>query len=149
MDFLLSYIMYHSRYSSLQKGDFVDNFGSQALDYNWMGPDWKGQFLFNTSNHVDMTDVSNVNEETPMIPKEEEYYRKIIELAQDENIPIVVIVAPYALEELPTLPDVILKNSEVRSQRSDSILKEDGWLVIEHGKDTDSIMILIFTISLI
>lgn len=44
---------------------------------------------------------------------------------------------PYALEELPTLPDVILKNSDVRSQHSDSILKEDGWLVIEHGKDTD------------
>ncbi|MBR6829440.1 MAG: RsmD family RNA methyltransferase [Paludibacteraceae bacterium] len=44
---------------------------------------------------------------------------------------------PYALEELPTLPDVILKNSDVRSQHSDSNLKEDGWLVIEHGKDTD------------
>ena len=36
---------------------------------------------------------------------------------------------PYALEQLPTLPDVILK--------TDSILKPDGWLVIEHGKDTD------------
>lgn len=35
---------------------------------------------------------------------------------------------PYALEELPTLPDVILKQG---------ILKEGGWLVIEHGKDTD------------
>ncbi len=35
---------------------------------------------------------------------------------------------PYALEELPTLPDVILERC---------ILKEDGWLVIEHGKDTD------------
>ena len=35
---------------------------------------------------------------------------------------------PYALEELPTLPDVIL---------GQDILKEDGWLVIEHGKDTD------------
>jgi len=44
---------------------------------------------------------------------------------------------PYALEELPTLPDVILKNSGVRIQNSDSILKENGWLVIEHGKDTD------------
>ena len=37
---------------------------------------------------------------------------------------------PYALEQLPTLPDLILKSGE-------SILKEDGWLVIEHGKDTD------------
>ena len=35
---------------------------------------------------------------------------------------------PYALEELPALPDLILQQE---------ILKEDGWLVIEHGKDTD------------
>ncbi len=35
---------------------------------------------------------------------------------------------PYALEQLPTLPDVILEKD---------ILKQDGWLVIEHGKDTD------------
>ena len=36
---------------------------------------------------------------------------------------------PYALEQLPTLPDIILGAQD--------ILKEDGWLVIEHGKDTD------------
>jgi len=35
---------------------------------------------------------------------------------------------PYALEQLPALPDMILDAC---------ILKEDGWLVIEHGKDTD------------
>ena len=35
---------------------------------------------------------------------------------------------PYALEQLPTLPDAILNQD---------ILKKDGWLVIEHGKDTD------------
>ena len=35
---------------------------------------------------------------------------------------------PYALEQLPALPDVIL---------GQGILKEEGWLVIEHGKDTD------------
>jgi 16S rRNA (guanine(966)-N(2))-methyltransferase RsmD len=35
---------------------------------------------------------------------------------------------PYALETLSTLPDTIL---------GQAILKEDGWLVIEHGKDTD------------
>jgi 16S rRNA (guanine(966)-N(2))-methyltransferase RsmD len=35
---------------------------------------------------------------------------------------------PYALEELPTLPDYILNRD---------ILKENGWLVVEHGKDTD------------
>ena len=35
---------------------------------------------------------------------------------------------PYALEQLPTLPDVVLERD---------ILKENEWLVIEHGKDTD------------
>ncbi len=35
---------------------------------------------------------------------------------------------PYALEALPTLPDCIL---------TQDILKPEGWLVIEHGKDTD------------
>ena len=36
---------------------------------------------------------------------------------------------PYALEQLPLLPDIILGVQ--------SILKPNGWLVIEHGKDTD------------
>ena len=44
---------------------------------------------------------------------------------------------PYALEQLPTLPDIILKPTEISQQGSESILKEGGWLVIEHGKDTD------------
>ena len=35
---------------------------------------------------------------------------------------------PYALEELAALPDLILQQD---------ILKEDGWLVVEHGKDTN------------
>ena len=42
---------------------------------------------------------------------------------------------PYALEQLPTLPDIILGSQP--SEVSRQILKEDGWLVIEHGKDTD------------
>ena len=44
---------------------------------------------------------------------------------------------PYALEELPTLPDLIFKSSDGSAQNSDCILKEGGWLVIEHGKDTN------------
>jgi 16S rRNA (guanine(966)-N(2))-methyltransferase RsmD len=35
---------------------------------------------------------------------------------------------PYALERIEELPDLIL---------GQDILKEGGWLVIEHGKDTD------------
>ncbi len=35
---------------------------------------------------------------------------------------------PYALERIEELPDLIL---------GQDLLKEEGWLVIEHGKDTD------------
>ena len=61
---------------------------------------------------------------------------------------------PYALAELPALPDMILKTPpegfygqppavpssnalHPSREETDSILKPGGWLVIEHGKDTD------------
>jgi len=44
---------------------------------------------------------------------------------------------PYALERIEELPDLILKPSADSNQPSDCILKDGGWLVIEHGKDTD------------
>lgn len=44
-------------------------------------------------------DVSSVDYETELLPKTEKYYRKTIELAQENNIPIIVVVAPYGLSE--------------------------------------------------
>ena len=46
---------------------------------------------------------------------------------------------PYALEQLPTLPDMIfgVQNTDRSTDRIQTILKDGGWLVIEHGKDTD------------
>lgn len=41
---------------------------------------------------------------------------------------------PYALEQLPTLPDIILR---AETEDHPSILKPEGWLVIEHGKDVN------------
>ena len=43
---------------------------------------------------------------------------------------------PYAMEAIPTLPDIILDFTNGQ-QGGNSLLKENGWLVIEHGKDTD------------
>ena len=42
---------------------------------------------------------------------------------------------PYALEQLSLLPDCILGSQH--SAISHQLLKEGGWLVIEHGKDID------------
>ena len=55
---------------------------------------------------------------------------------------------PYDLEQLPELPDKILKTYRdiyetdtrvlrERYESDSSPLKEGGWLVVEHGKDTD------------
>ncbi len=41
---------------------------------------------------------------------------------------------PYALDKICYLPDIILG---LNNSGSSNILKEDGWLVIEHGQDTD------------
>ena len=41
---------------------------------------------------------------------------------------------PYALKELPQLPDLILRNGDPGSQ---PLLKPDGILVFEHGKQYD------------
>ena len=95
----MDYSQYHNRYAALDKADFLDDFGSQKMECNWFGPDWKGQYLFNTSTHIDIMDVSSVDYETPLLPKEEEYYRKIIELARAKDIPIVIVVVPYSLSE--------------------------------------------------
>lgn len=99
IDFLLDYSQYHTRYSTLDKADFFDDFGSQKAEYNWYGPDWKGQYLFNISNPLEIMDVSDVDYETLLSPKSEKYYRKTIELAKENDIPIVVVVVPYALSE--------------------------------------------------
>lgn len=98
-DFWLTYRQYHNRYSSVEKGDFADDYGSQNLNYNWYGDSWKGQYLFMKGVEQSFMDVSNVEYTTGLCPKAEEYYRKIIELAQDNDIPIVVIVTPYELSE--------------------------------------------------
>ena len=43
------------------------------------------------------TDVKQVDEVSPLYGKTEEYYRKILDLAREENIPVLVTIAPYFL----------------------------------------------------
>ena len=48
---------------------------------------------------------------------------------------------PYALDKIEELPDLILTSNSANGLTSNSetvsLLKENGWLVVEHGKDTD------------
>lgn len=99
-EFLLEFMQYHQRYRWLGRGDFLDDYGSQNWEYNWYGKSWKGQNLFMSSQEIEIMDVSRVDYMTELLPKVEEYYRKTIELAKDNGIPIVIIVAPYSLQEV-------------------------------------------------
>ncbi len=98
-EFLLDYARYHNRYATLNRGDFFPE--SEYLDSNnyWHYMDTMGQYLFDQFRRMEIMDVSKIHEPEELNEKAEEYYRKTIELAQENNIPIVVIVAPYALTE--------------------------------------------------
>lgn len=89
-EFIIGYTQYHTRYSELSKEDFYKNKGNPL--YN----DWKGFGCNMATKARESTDVTGMDGRSPLYRKSEEYYRKTIELAQENNIPIVVVIAPYA-----------------------------------------------------
>ena len=80
---------YSSRYSELTKEDFL---GSEDIPRykNWMG------FCSNYVNEVKETPcLKDTYAEKPMTAKTEKYYRKILQLANEKQIPILVVVTPF------------------------------------------------------
>ncbi len=100
LNYLFDYAQYHTRYSALNRGDFFPE--SEYMDSigYWHFNGTMGQYLSDTSVAIEIPDVSYVKEKKDLHEKAEKYYRKIIELAQKNEIPIVVIVAPYVLSEV-------------------------------------------------
>lgn len=89
-EFFLEYIKYHSRYKELNKEDFLVDKGKR------MFADWKG-FVCNPSiMPFEKVDFSGVTERRNMTAKTEKYYRAIIEEAKERNIPICIVISPYA-----------------------------------------------------
>ena len=89
-EFFLEYSQYHTRYKELSRADFVKNQGNPLYE------DWKGFGCNMIVTPHEVLDVSGVEERSPLFEKTEKYYRDTIELAKDNNIPIIVIVSPYA-----------------------------------------------------
>jgi hypothetical protein len=80
---------YSSRYSELTKEDFLKSKDIPRYE-NWMG------FGSNYNNKVEKTPcLKDTYAEEPMLQKTEKYYRKILQLANDKKIPIMVVVTPY------------------------------------------------------
>lgn len=90
IEFVLGYTQYHTRYTELSKADFYRNQGNPLYE------DWKGFGCNMTTVPLQSIDVAGVENRSPLYEKEEDYYRKTIELAQANDIPIVVVISPYA-----------------------------------------------------
>ncbi|MCF0132919.1 MAG: SGNH/GDSL hydrolase family protein [Blautia sp.] len=90
LEFGLSYIQYHNRYKDLTEEDFV-RFKDDAPFYQ----NWKG-FGNNFAVTPYEKPVYSFDEKTADIPeKQEMFYRKIIELCQEQDIPLMICAAPY------------------------------------------------------
>ena len=89
-EFLFSYAQYHTRYSSLSKEDFFKNQGTPLFE------NWKGFGSNMATAELDTPNVNAVTERKDMSEKTEMYYRKIIELTLKKDIPLLIVVSPYA-----------------------------------------------------
>lgn len=115
-DYFLDYARFHNRYSELSRADFYETQGTLSTDYNSFGKDWKGQYLFLKTTPLEITYDSDIDYEIQLSPKVEEYYRKTIQLAIDEKIPILILVVPYDLT----------KEDQGKYNRAKSIAAEYG-----------------------
>lgn len=80
----------HARYNELKKDDFVDS--NNSINYKGFDPR-------ETVVECETPNVKNITDVLPFNEKHEKYIRKIIALAKENSIPIVVMIAPYQLSE--------------------------------------------------
>jgi hypothetical protein len=90
-DYFFRFTRYHSRYTTLSKADFLPNMG----DNLWI--DWKGFGNFTMHASFEQPEVDDVIERHPMTTKTEFYYRAIMELCIEKNIPLEIVVTPYVI----------------------------------------------------
>lgn len=93
MEFLLDYTQYHNRYRELSKTDFLNNMGNAVFE------DWKGFWCSMGTSQLEAPDVSWVNDRKSLNEKTEKYYRKTIELAQENDIPLLIVISPYQISD--------------------------------------------------
>ena len=92
-DLILSMPIYHKRYRELDAEDF------RHYPWNIELSDFKGGSTRYGSNWTVPIEYSYSDAVTPMTEKEEEYFRKIISLAHDREIPLILIKTPTSLQE--------------------------------------------------
>ena len=89
-EFFLPFIQYHSRYGELSREDFFRDLGDVYYK------DWKGFGNNMQTLKCGKPDVSFVTERISLPEKSEQYLRRLLELANEQTIPVLLIAAPYA-----------------------------------------------------
>ena len=92
-DFLLAYTQYHTRYNDLGFQDILPYQGDVMYE------NWKGTTLKFNTEAKETPQIADVSARDPLEPRTEEYYRKILQLCTEKEIPLLVAVTPYATTE--------------------------------------------------
>lgn len=92
-DYLFNYRLWHSRYEDIDESGFRDYYVSPYFAY------FKGYELHFECAAFEKPNVDDFQGAIKINQKEEIYFRKIIELCQQREIPIMVIIAPWVLPE--------------------------------------------------
>ena len=112
ISYVLGYPVYHSRYTELSRADFAAYRGDPH------GKASKGYYpLYVTKAYDSMADMSGVTERSDLAPKSEEYLRKIIAMAKEEDIPLVFMISPY---------QGIIESEQMIFNRCGEIAAEEG-----------------------
>ncbi|MCQ2521388.1 MAG: hypothetical protein MJ105_03325 [Lachnospiraceae bacterium] len=91
VSYALEYMQYHNRYSELSDIDFYPYRNDEPMFGTWLGYARNYTVLPFEEQYYDNQYMC-----MDLVEKEEEYYRKIITLCQEEEIPLLIIAVPYA-----------------------------------------------------
>lgn len=93
-DYIFEFANYHSRYSDLSKGDFRPYLNNEYFKV------YKGELNKTETYSLGLPDVSQYSaQQKKLSAKTEEYYIKILELAKENNIPVMTVISPYNMSE--------------------------------------------------
>lgn len=110
----------HSRYKELTKNDFIDENNS----INYKGFDYRNAVV-----EFETPDVSTMTESFVFDEKHEKYFRAMIELSKENNIPFIVMVTPY----------VVTPEHQGYFNYVEDICEEEGITYIDFNKMYDEV----------
>lgn len=90
-DYLLRYPVYHSRYQNMKEQDFK-RYNGDANAENYKGFNLN---CISTTVFESFPDVSGIRDTGNMTEKTRDYLERILKLAAEEEIPILLVSAPY------------------------------------------------------